>query len=90
MVRFHKLGSLARALQLPWPIIGDFNVPAATLAKTGSVSSIAGGGLYTGCLVTTCTAGASGSLIDYAAASNNCLPCIISVAPVVQVPWKTR
>eukprot|EP00959_Pyramimonas_sp_CCMP1952_P208004 4351193-Pyramimonas_sp.AAC.1 len=47
LVRYHKLGGLVRSLQLPWLIVGDFNVPAATLARTDFFSSL-GGRLYTG------------------------------------------
>jgi len=89
LIRYHKLGALVRALQLPRLILGDFNIPAKTLAKTDFISKI-GGTIFTGDLVTTCTAGREGSLIDYATASHNCLPFLIALTPVVQVPWKTH
>eukprot|EP00959_Pyramimonas_sp_CCMP1952_P219167 4582432-Pyramimonas_sp.AAC.1 len=78
---------MARAFQLPWLIVGDLNIPAAALAKTGFASSI-GGRVYTGDLVAACAAGPAGSSLDDAIASGTCFPCLVSNTPVARVPWK--
>eukprot|EP00959_Pyramimonas_sp_CCMP1952_P392917 8233127-Pyramimonas_sp.AAC.1 len=89
LVRSHKLGSLVRTLQNPWLIIGDFNIPATVLAKTDFASAI-GGRACAEDLVTACSAGSTGSLIACTIASSACLPYLVSITPVVQVPWNTR
>eukprot|EP00959_Pyramimonas_sp_CCMP1952_P215192 4502681-Pyramimonas_sp.AAC.1 len=38
--RLVRLGAFVRALQLPWIIIGDFNVSPAVLAKSGFIERV--------------------------------------------------
>eukprot|EP00959_Pyramimonas_sp_CCMP1952_P020823 439121-Pyramimonas_sp.AAC.1 len=42
LVRLRRLGSPLAALQLPWVVLGDWNVPPQTLQASGFLSEVGG------------------------------------------------
>eukprot|EP00959_Pyramimonas_sp_CCMP1952_P211658 4429362-Pyramimonas_sp.AAC.1 len=42
ITRFGKVGAVARSLQLPWCIIGDFNIDVRTMARSQLLHKIEG------------------------------------------------
>eukprot|EP00959_Pyramimonas_sp_CCMP1952_P040109 838440-Pyramimonas_sp.AAC.1 len=40
IARFAKLGSFLSALQLPWIVVGDFNVSSTSLAASGFLARV--------------------------------------------------
>ena len=84
--RFTRLLSLLWALQLPWVVVGDFNMSLATLSRSGIVERLSAVVLSAD-VAATCNQG-SGTHIDYVMCSRAALPFIVRVNPVVRVPWK--
>eukprot|EP00959_Pyramimonas_sp_CCMP1952_P381353 7990857-Pyramimonas_sp.AAC.1 len=42
LLRYQRLGAFLHALQLPWVVVGDFNVPAAAVTKSEFAARVGG------------------------------------------------
>ena len=82
--RFAKLGALLQSVQLPWFIVGDFNIDISVFQRSAFLKRIQG---FTrrADIEFTCVGSAGNSHI--VVASENCLPYIHSVSSVTDVPW---
>eukprot|EP00959_Pyramimonas_sp_CCMP1952_P058613 1223876-Pyramimonas_sp.AAC.1 len=63
-------------LQLPWIVLGDWNVNPSELDKSGFLLRVHGQGMVPPVAVT-CDTGTEGSLIDYAVMSEAMAPYIL-------------
>ena len=88
--RFKKLGAVINTLQIPYIIIGDFNVQVAAMQKSVFLSKLVGEPviLKADNVSCACEAGKVGSIIDYVICSSAARSYIGSVKGVANVPWK--
>ena len=85
--RYQRLAGLLWSLQLPWIVIGDFNISPKNLLRSGIPDRLHSRIITAGEDVVTCNLG-SGTVIDYIMCSASAVPFIVSVSPVQAVPWK--
>ncbi|CAK0814711.1 unnamed protein product [Prorocentrum cordatum] len=86
--RFAKLGGLLQALQAPWFVLGDFNLPCQVLQKADFLRQV-GARVLQANAATTCDAGPSGSHIDHGLCSDSCAPMLAGIWAAA-APWGTR
>eukprot|EP00959_Pyramimonas_sp_CCMP1952_P306575 6416214-Pyramimonas_sp.AAC.1 len=80
--RFNRLLGLLWALQLPWVVVGDFNLSPAALSRAGIVERLSAE-IISADIAATCNLG-PGTHIDYVLCSKAARPFIVSVNPVLQ------
>ena len=88
-MRFRRLGSFLRALQLPWVAMGDWNITPQYLQSSGFLQEV-GGQIRCADVEYTCDPGGGkkASHLDYLVHSYAATPYIKHVEPLHDVPWK--
>ncbi len=82
-----ELGAWLLALNLPWLIVGDFNVEPRELLASNCPQQVRGKIWTPLDTAYTCNASKEGSLIDYVVAAETLSPFIDCVLPCEEVPW---
>ena len=89
LTRYRRLGSLLRSLQLPWAVVGDWNVSPQALAASGFLQQV-GGEIRCADVEYTCDPGGGRkpSHLDFVVHCAAARAYISQISAVHDVPWK--